>query len=64
MLGLSFGHYPKFVRSYDDLRTRAIDATAAFVADVRSGAFPGERETYHLTDEVAAELESGSVVEG
>lgn len=64
MLGLSFGHYPKFVRSYDDLRTRAIDATAAFVADVRSGAFPGEPETYHLTDEVAAELEARSVVEG
>ncbi|HJR91047.1 MAG TPA: 3-methyl-2-oxobutanoate hydroxymethyltransferase [Acidimicrobiia bacterium] len=60
MLGLGFGHYPKFVRTYEDLRKRAIDATAAYVADVRSGAFPGEQETYHLADEVASELEGGS----
>jgi 3-methyl-2-oxobutanoate hydroxymethyltransferase len=60
MLGLGFGHYPKFVRTYEDLRKRAIDATAAYVADVHSGAFPGEQETYHLADEVASELEGGS----
>ncbi len=60
MLGLGFGHYPKFVRTYEDLRKRAIDATAAYVADVRSGSFPGEEETYHLADEVASELEGGS----
>ena len=58
MLGLGFGRYAKFVRNYEDLRSRAIDATAAYVADVRSGAFPGDPETYHLADEVAAELET------
>ncbi|MGH8911704.1 MAG: 3-methyl-2-oxobutanoate hydroxymethyltransferase [Acidimicrobiia bacterium] len=58
MLGLGFGHYAKFVRNYEDLRSRAIDATSAYVADVRSGAFPGDPETYHLADEVAAELET------
>ena len=59
MLGLGFGRYAKFVRNYEDLRSRAIDATAAYVADVRSGAFPGDPETYHLADDVAAELETG-----
>lgn len=60
MLGLGFGSYPKFVRTYENLQQRAVEATAAFVADVRSGSFPAEAETYHIPDEVAAILEGRS----
>ncbi|MGA7271944.1 MAG: 3-methyl-2-oxobutanoate hydroxymethyltransferase [Acidimicrobiia bacterium] len=57
LLGLGFGRYPKFVRRYENFAERAVAALEAYVADVKSGAFPGPEETYHLSDEVAAELE-------
>ena len=56
MLGLGSGKYPKFVRSYANLADDAVAAIRRFVTDVESGSFPGEDESYHVTDEVAAEL--------
>jgi 3-methyl-2-oxobutanoate hydroxymethyltransferase len=38
---------PKFVRQYASLGQLATEAVASFADDVRSGAFPGEAETYH-----------------
>lgn len=46
MLGLRTGHMPRFVRQYADLARVAGDAVSAYVADVRSGAFPAEEHTY------------------
>ena len=57
LLGFGFNRYPKFVRQYENFAERAVGAVSAFVADVKSGNFPGEEESYHLSDEVAAELE-------
>lgn len=57
LVGLGFGRYPKFVRRYEEFRDRAVAALSAYVSDVQSGAFPGEEETYHLPEDVAAELE-------
>ncbi|HLX88880.1 MAG TPA: 3-methyl-2-oxobutanoate hydroxymethyltransferase [Acidimicrobiales bacterium] len=48
LLGLSQGRAPKFVRRYADLAAEATEAVAAWAADVRSGAFPSDAETYHL----------------
>jgi 3-methyl-2-oxobutanoate hydroxymethyltransferase len=56
LLGLGSGKYPKFVRSYANLADDAVDAIARFITDVESGSFPGEDESYHVTEEVAAEL--------
>jgi 3-methyl-2-oxobutanoate hydroxymethyltransferase len=56
VLGLGGGKYPKFVRSYTDLRARAIEALQQYAADVQSGAFPADEETYHVRDEVARML--------
>lgn len=56
VLGIGAGRYPKFVRSYADLRSEAIAALSAYRDDVISGAFPGEDETYHVRDEVAEML--------
>ncbi|MEA3002666.1 MAG: 3-methyl-2-oxobutanoate hydroxymethyltransferase [Sphingomonadales bacterium] len=45
MLGL-FERTPRFVKRYDDLGTRIGDAAAAYAAEVRSRAFPGEDQLY------------------
>jgi 3-methyl-2-oxobutanoate hydroxymethyltransferase len=56
LLGLEDRTAPKFVRRYASLRADGVAAIAAYAADVRSGAFPSDAETYHLTDDVAEEL--------
>jgi 3-methyl-2-oxobutanoate hydroxymethyltransferase len=50
---LGFGEAPpaKFVRRYADLRGEIVDAVSRWAADVRSGAFPADAETYHLPRE-------------
>ena len=62
VLGIGGGRYPKFVRSYADLRTEAIDALRRYAGDVQSGAFPSEAETYHVRDEVARMLADGGAL--
>ena len=55
LLGLTEGHTARFVKRYADLATVIREALAAFVADVRSGAYPEERHTYGMpADELAA----------
>ena len=56
LLGLNFGHYPKFVRRYGDVADHARQAMADYVADVQSGAFPSDDESYHMIEEAAKEL--------
>ena len=60
VLGLGSGKYPKFVRPYADLADQAVDALTRFKADVESGAFPSDEESYHIPDEVASELLKGT----
>jgi len=52
LLGLSFRCLPKFARRYADLQATIAEAVRAFCADVKSGNFPGEAETYSLADDV------------
>jgi 3-methyl-2-oxobutanoate hydroxymethyltransferase len=47
VLGLSRRTPPKFVRKYGDLAAAARQSIEAYAADVRSGAFPSDAETYH-----------------
>lgn len=51
VLGIEDRVVAKFVRRYADLKTEGIDALRRFSADVRSGAFPGDAESYHLNAE-------------
>jgi 3-methyl-2-oxobutanoate hydroxymethyltransferase len=51
VLGIEDRVVPKFVRRYADLKTQSVDALRRFGADVRSGAFPGHAESYHLNAE-------------
>ncbi|MGH8942725.1 MAG: 3-methyl-2-oxobutanoate hydroxymethyltransferase, partial [Acidimicrobiia bacterium] len=59
VLGLGSSNYPKFVRRYADLADDAVAALTRYVADVSSGEFPGEDESYHVSDEIAAEMLKG-----
>ncbi len=52
LLGLGSRRPPKFVRQYANLAELATAAVAAYAADVRSGAFPGDGECYHAPAEL------------
>lgn len=56
LLGLEHRVIPKFVRRYADLNSASVEAIQAFAEDVRSGAFPDDCESYHMTEEQASEL--------
>ncbi|MEP6807489.1 MAG: 3-methyl-2-oxobutanoate hydroxymethyltransferase [Chloroflexota bacterium] len=58
LLGLTQGHTARFVKRYADLATIIREALAAFVADVRSGAYPEERHTYGMPAEEQATFEA------
>ncbi|MFL6070821.1 MAG: 3-methyl-2-oxobutanoate hydroxymethyltransferase [Actinomycetes bacterium] len=47
LLGLSAGPHPKFVRPYADLRSVVSGAVKAWSADVMSGAYPGQENSYN-----------------
>src|SRR5689334_19396789 len=48
LLGLDERFKPRFVRRYADLSATVQDAAGRFIADVRSGAFPGPAESFSL----------------
>jgi 3-methyl-2-oxobutanoate hydroxymethyltransferase len=56
VLGIEDRMRPKFVRRYADVGAASVEALRAFAADVRSGHFPDDTESYHLSAEVAETL--------
>ena len=59
LLGLGSGDFqPKFVRRYANLADDAVAAMERFFADIESGEFPAEGETYHMPAE-SAEILAG-----
>jgi 3-methyl-2-oxobutanoate hydroxymethyltransferase len=62
--GLGAGEYlPKFVKQYAQLADDAVAALEEFFADVESGVFPSEAETYHMpaeSEEILRNLSSPS----
>ena len=59
LLGLTEGHTARFVKRYADLATVIREALAAFVLDIRSGAYPEERHTYGMPADELAAFEAG-----
>jgi 3-methyl-2-oxobutanoate hydroxymethyltransferase len=53
VLGFHDGRLPKFVRQYARLADLATEALESFFADVQSGAFPSDDESYHMPAESA-----------
>lgn len=56
VLGIEDRIAPKFVRRYGSVKTDSVDALSRFAADVRSGTFPDDSESYHLASGVAESL--------
>jgi 3-methyl-2-oxobutanoate hydroxymethyltransferase len=53
LLGFEDRMRPKFVRRYAELGSAAVEAMSRFADDVRTGRFPNDDESYHLSAEVA-----------
>jgi 3-methyl-2-oxobutanoate hydroxymethyltransferase len=47
LVGLTFGHQPKFTRRYADVGAILSRAAAEYCRDVREGTFPSDEESYH-----------------
>jgi 3-methyl-2-oxobutanoate hydroxymethyltransferase len=58
LLGMTFGRLPRFVRQYANLREVMTEAIQNWTSDVKSGAYPNEKESYGLTAEVLTEINS------
>ena len=56
LLGLEDRVPAKFVRRYASLKDDAVSAVRQFAEDVRSGAFPDDSESYHLSEQQAEAL--------
>jgi len=56
VLGLQDDFMPKFVRQYASLKSDGIEALERYCSDVRDGSFPGEAESYSISDEEAEAL--------
>ncbi|MXZ06942.1 MAG: 3-methyl-2-oxobutanoate hydroxymethyltransferase [Acidimicrobiia bacterium] len=56
LLGLNFGHYPRFVRRYAEFADQGVAALRLWIEDVRRGSFPGAEESYQMIDAAALEL--------
>ena len=56
LLGIEDRFVPKFVRRYADIKGQSVEAIRAYAADVRSGAFPNDDESYHMADDEAEQL--------
>jgi 3-methyl-2-oxobutanoate hydroxymethyltransferase len=58
ILNLTFGPTAKFVRRYGDAAAEITHAVQAYRADVLSGQYPADNESYHLPAETRQALES------
>lgn len=56
LLGLFDAFLPKHARRYADLGATIRDAVAAYVRDVREGAFPTDKESFRMDESALAEL--------
>lgn len=56
LVGMTFGRQPRFVRQYASVRDVMTDAIQRWTADVKSGAYPNDKESYGLTDETKKEM--------
>ena len=58
LIGMTFGRQPRSVRQYANIREVMTDAIKAWSEDVKTGKYPGDGESYGLTDETIKELKS------
>ena len=57
LVGMTFGRQPRFVRQYASVRDVMTEAIQNWTNDVKTGAYPNDKESYGLTEETKRELE-------
>ena len=60
LVGMTFGRLPRFVRQYADIRQLMTDAIQSWSADVKTGQYPNDDESYGLTEDTLIELGAAS----
>ena len=58
MLGLFSDFVPRHAKRYATLGETIAAAVTAYMAEVKDGAFPTRKHSYHISDDVLAELEA------
>ena len=56
LVGMTFGRQPRFVRQYANIRQVMTDAIQSWTKDVKTNAYPNDKESYGLTDEIKKEM--------
>lgn len=56
LVGMTFGRQPRFVRRYADVGKVMTDAIKTWTADVKTGTYPNDQESYGLTEETKKEM--------
>ena len=56
-VGLTFGHKPKFVRQYADVKGVIAEALKQFADDISARRFPSDAESYHLPEGTVVEVD-------
>jgi 3-methyl-2-oxobutanoate hydroxymethyltransferase len=59
MVGLFTGFTPTFVKRYAEAGNAIREAVAKYAEEVRGGAFPGEKQSFKMNDEVLKRLYGG-----
>ncbi len=61
LLGMNDSFKPRFVRTYEHLATRIRTAVDAYSADVKSGSFPNEQESFYMEEQQRPKASSATV---
>jgi 3-methyl-2-oxobutanoate hydroxymethyltransferase len=64
LLGISFGHVPRFVKQYADVSVVVTRALESYASDVRRGTFPEDRHAYGMPQAELEGFESGLAKRG
>jgi 3-methyl-2-oxobutanoate hydroxymethyltransferase len=62
LVGMSFGHTPKFARRYADVGQMISHAAAEYCRDVQQGQFPSDQESYHASRREAQPQHADSTI--
>jgi 3-methyl-2-oxobutanoate hydroxymethyltransferase len=62
LVGMSFGHTPKFARRYADVGQMISQAAAEYCRDVQQGQFPSDQESYHASRREAQPQHADSTI--
>jgi 3-methyl-2-oxobutanoate hydroxymethyltransferase len=62
LVGMSFGHTPKFARRYAEVGQMISHAAAEYCRDVQQGQFPSDQESYHASRREAQPQHADSTI--